>query len=132
MWYAKKILKNKDIHNASLTCMWYAKKILKNKDIHNASLTCIIDSMPANLILFCEIWVLTPSFFSTSLRSHYAIFSPQIKQENWLTYCSMKIQNCLCDKLGIQFLNFFMSQYPLLFVDSIYACTALINNATLS
>ena len=76
--------------------------------------------MPKNLILFCEIWVLTPSFFGTSLRSHYPIFSPQIKQENWLTYCSMKIQNYLCDKLGSKFLDFFMSQYPLLFVDSIY------------
>ena len=30
---------------------------------------------------FCEIWVLTPSFFGTSLRSHYPIFSPQIKQK---------------------------------------------------
>ena len=47
---------------------------------------------------FCEIWVLTPSFFGTSLRSHYPIFSSQIKQENWLTYCSMKIQNNSCDK----------------------------------
>ena len=38
------------------------KKILKNKDIHNASLACIIKNMPNILILFCEIWVLTPSF----------------------------------------------------------------------
>ena len=53
-----------------------------------------------NFYTFCEIWVLTPSFIGTSLRSHYPIFSPQIKQENWLTYCSMKIQNYLCDKLG--------------------------------
>ena len=82
--------------------------------------------MPKNLILFCEIWVLTPSFFGTSLRSHYPIFSPQIKQENWLTYCSMRIQNYLCDKLGIQFLDFFMSQYPLLFVDSILFISAAI------
>ena len=96
------------------------EKILKYKDIHNASSACIIESMPKNLILFCEIWVLTPSFFGTSLRSHYPIFSPQIKQENWLTYCSMKIQNYLCVNLGIKFLGFFMSQYPLLFVDSIY------------
>ena len=95
------------------------EKILKNKDIHNASLACIIESMPRNLILFCEIWVLTPSFFGTSLGSHYPIFSPQIKQENWLTYCSVKIQNHLCDKVGFYFLYFFMSQYPLLFVDSI-------------
>ena len=42
---------------------------------------------------FCEIWVLTPSFFGTPLRSHYPFLSPQIKQENWLTHCSMKIQN---------------------------------------
>ena len=97
------------------------KNLKKNKDIHNASSTCIIESVPKNLILFCEIWVLTSSFFGTSLRSHYPIFSPQIKQENWLTYCSMKIQNYLCDKLGFLFLDFFMSQYPLLFVDSIYA-----------
>ena len=75
--------------------------------------------MPKNLILFCEILVLTPTFFGTSLRSRCPIFSPQIKQENWLTYCSMEIQNYLCDKLGIKFLDFFMSQYPLLFVDSI-------------
>ena len=53
-----------------------------------------------NLILFCEIWVLTPSLLGTSLRSHYPLFSPQIKQENWLTYWSMKIQNYLCNKLG--------------------------------
>ena len=39
---------------------------------------------------FCEIWVLTLSFFGTPLRPHYSIFSPQIMQENWLTYCSMK------------------------------------------
>ena len=45
-------------------------KNLKNKDIHNASLACIIESMPKKLILFCEIWILTPSFFGTSLRSH--------------------------------------------------------------
>ena len=70
-----------------------SEKILKNKDVHNASLACIIESVPKNLILFCEIWVLTPSFFGTPLRSHYPIFSPQIKQENWLTHCSMKIQN---------------------------------------
>ena len=69
------------------------KKILKNKDVHNASLACIIESVPKNLILFCEIWVLTPSFFGTPFRSQYPIFSPQIKQENWLTHCSMKIQN---------------------------------------
>ena len=42
------------------------KKTLKTKDIHNAPLTCIIECMPENLILFCEIWVLTPSFFGTS------------------------------------------------------------------
>ena len=95
------------------------KKILKNKDIHNVSLACIIESMLKILILFCEIWVLTPSFFDTPLRPHYPISSPQIKQENWLTHCSMKIQNYLCDKLGFYFLDFFMSQYPLLFVDSI-------------
>ena len=57
------------------------KKILKNKDINNASLACIIESMPKNLILFDEIWVLVPSFFGTPLRSHYHIFSPHIKQE---------------------------------------------------
>ena len=72
---------------------WYTKKILKNKDVHNASLACIIESVPKNLILLCEIWVLTPSFFGTPLRSHYPIFSPQIKQENLRTRCSMKIQN---------------------------------------
>ena len=76
------------------------EKNLKNKDIHNASLACIIESLPKSLILFCEIWVLTPSCFGMSLRSHYPIFSPQIKQENCLTYCSMKTQNYLCDKLG--------------------------------
>ena len=76
------------------------EKNLKNKDIHNSSLACIIESMPKNLILFFEIWVLTPSFFGTSLRSHYPIFSPQTKQENWLTYCSMKIQIYLCGKIG--------------------------------
>ena len=53
-----------------------------------------------NVDTFCEIRVLTPTFFGTPLRSPYAIFSPQIKQENWFTYCSMKIQNYLCDKLG--------------------------------
>ena len=43
-------------------------------------------------------------------------------QENWLThmYCYMKTQNYLCDKLGFLFLDCFMSQYPLLFVDSIF------------
>ena len=73
----------------------------KNKDIHNASLACIINSMPKHLILFCEIWVLTFSFFGMPLRSHCIIFSPRIMQENWLTYsyCSMKKQNYLCDKL---------------------------------
>ena len=53
-----------------------------------------------NLILFGEIWVLTPSFFGTPLRSHYPIPSSQIKQENWHTQCPMKIQNHQCDKLG--------------------------------
>ena len=33
------------------------------------------------MIIFCEIWVLTPSFLGTPLRSHYQIFSPQIMQE---------------------------------------------------
>ena len=65
--------------------MVYEKNLEKKQDIHNASLACIIESMPRDLILFCEIWVLTPSFFGTSVRSHYPIFSPQIKQENWLT-----------------------------------------------
>ena len=41
-------------------------------------------------------------------------------QESWLTYCCIQRQNYLCDKLGFYFLDFFMSQYPLLFVDSIY------------
>ena len=95
------------------------KKSLKNEDIHNASLACIMESMPKILILFCEIWVLTPSFFGTPLRSHYSSFSHQIKQENWFTYCFMKIPNNLCNKLGFYFLDFFMSQYPLLLVGSI-------------
>ena len=73
---------------------------LKNILKKYASLACIIESMPKMLILFCEIWVLNPSFFGTPLRSHYQIFSPQIKQENWFTYCSMKIQKYLCYKLG--------------------------------
>ena len=47
------------------------KKILKNKDIQNESLAYIFESMSINLILFCEIWVLTPSVFATPLRSHY-------------------------------------------------------------
>ena len=77
----------------------YAEKILKNKDIHNASLACIINSMPEILIIICAIWVLTSSFFGTLLKPHCLIFSPQVMQENWITYCSMKIQNYLCDKL---------------------------------
>ena len=95
------------------------KKILKNNDIQNASLACIFKSMTKILILFCEIWVLTPSVFGTPLRSHYKFFSPQIMQESWLTYCYIQRQNYFCDKLGFEFLDFFMSQYPLLFVDSI-------------
>ena len=75
------------------------KKIFKNKDIHNASLACNIKSIPKILIPFSEIWVLTSSFFGTPLRSHCLIFSPQIMQENWLTYCSMKTQNYISDKL---------------------------------
>ena len=59
------------------------------------------------LILFCEIWVLTPSFFDMSLRSHYPIFSPQIKQKNWLTYCSMKIQNYLKRQIRILIFRLF-------------------------
>ena len=47
------------------------EKILKNKDIQNASLACIFESMSKILILFCEIWVLTPSVFGTPLMSHY-------------------------------------------------------------
>ena len=47
------------------------KKILKNKDIQNASLACIFESMSKMLILFCENWVLTPSVFGTPLMSHY-------------------------------------------------------------
>ena len=81
-------------------------KSLKNKDIHNASLACVINSMSNNFILFCEIWLLTSSFFGTHLRSRCLIFSHQIMQENWLTYCLIS--------------RFFTSQYPLLFVDSIY------------
>ena len=62
---------------------------------------------------FCEIWVLTPSFFDTPLRQQYPIFSPKIKQVNWLTYCSMKIQNYLCDKLGLFFFwTFFTPNIP--------------------
>ena len=58
----------------------YPKKILKNKDIQNAYLACIIESMSKTLIFFCEILVLTPSFFG----SHCSIFRPQSMQENWL------------------------------------------------
>ena len=76
------------------------KKNLKNQRHPYASLACIIESMLKKLILFCEIWVLTPRFFDTPSRSHYPIFSPQIKQENWIIYCSMKKQNYLCNKLG--------------------------------
>ena len=79
------------------------------------SMHCIINSMPKNFIHFCENWVLTSSFFGMPLRSHCLIFSPQIMQEVWLTYCSMKIQNYLCN-----ISRFFMSQYPLLLVDSVY------------
>ena len=57
-------------------------------------------------ILFCEHSVLTSRFFGTPLRSHSLIFSPQIMQEDWLTYCSMKMQNYLCDKLWFWFLDF--------------------------
>ena len=42
--------------------------------------------------IFCEIWVLTHSFFRMPFRSHYSIFSPQSLQEYCLTYCSMKRQ----------------------------------------
>ena len=41
-------------------------------------------------------------------------------QESWLTYCFIQRQKYLCDKLGLLFLEFFMSKYPLLFVDSIH------------
>ena len=74
------------------------KEYHKIEDFHYVSLASIIESMPKILIFLCEIWVLTPSFFGTPLRSHYQIFSPQIKQDNWLTHCSMKIQNYLRDK----------------------------------
>ena len=76
------------------------KKILKNKDIQNAPLACIFNTILKILILFCEIWVLTPSVFGTPLRSHYSIFSHQIMQKKWLTYCFIQRQNYLCDKLG--------------------------------
>ena len=60
--------------------------------------------------------------------------------ENWLTYCSMKRQKYLRDKLGAIFLDFFVSQYPLLFVDSIngmaqlkkYNTNLIINNDLLA
>ena len=71
------------------------KKSLKNKDIQNTSLACISESMSKTLTLFPEICVLTPSVLGTPLRSHYLIFSHQIMQENWLTYCYMKTQNYL-------------------------------------
>ena len=107
-------------YHLEITIMVREKNLKKkNKDIHNASLPCINESMLKNLILFCEIWVLTPSFFDTPLRPQYPIFIPKIKLENCLTYCSMIIQNYLCDKLVFSFLDFFNSQYPLLFVDSI-------------
>ena len=54
------------------------EKILKNKDIRNASLACIFKSMTQILILFCEIWVLTPSVFGTPLRSHPLLFVDSI------------------------------------------------------
>ena len=76
------------------------KKILKNKDIQNASLACIFESKSKILILFCEIWVLTPRVFGTPLMSHYEIFSPTIMQGNWLTYCYLNTQNYLCYKVG--------------------------------
>ena len=44
--------------------MVHEKKILKNKDIQNASLVCIFESISKNLILFCEILVLTLSDFA--------------------------------------------------------------------
>ena len=63
------------------------------------------------LDFFCEIWVLTPSFFGMPLRSHYSICSPQIMQENWHIYYSMKRRKYLCDKLGVQIFPTFCGQY---------------------
>ena len=63
-----------------------------------------------NVDTFCEIWVLTPSFFGTPLRSHYPIFSPQIMQENWLTYCRMEIQNAT--NIEFSFWDFLCPKIP--------------------
>ena len=76
------------------------EKNLKKQDIQNASLAGIFESMSKSLLLFCEIWVFTPSVLGTPLMSHHLIFSPQIMQESWLTYCFIQRQNYLCDKLG--------------------------------
>ena len=43
--------------------------------------------------------------------SYYTTFSPQIIQENWLTYCSME-KKYLRDKLGVQFLDFLCPNIP--------------------
>ena len=96
------------------------KKILKNKDIQNASLACIFESMSTFLILFCGIRVLTPSVFGTPLRSHYRIFSPQIMQESWLYILVYEYTKLFVQQIRILISRFFKSKYPLLFVDSIY------------
>ena len=41
--------------------------------------------------IFCELWVVTPSFFGMPLRLPHSICSPQLMHDNWLTsYCFMK------------------------------------------
>ena len=60
------------------------EKNLKIKDIRNASLACVIESMLKKLILFCEIWVLTPCFFDTPLRSHYPILALKLSRKTGL------------------------------------------------
>ena len=63
-----------------------------------------------NVDTFREIWVLTAGFFGTPLMSHYPIFSPQITQENWLTYCRMEIQNAT--NIEFSFLDFLCPNMP--------------------
>ena len=68
------------------------EKILKNKDIDNASLACNINSMSKILILFCENWVL-------NLKVTLPNFQPS-NYAGKLSYILLyENTNYLCDKL---------------------------------
>ena len=71
--------------------------------------------------IFCEIWVLTPSFFSTPLRSRYSNFQLS-NYAGALAYILFYEKTKLFARQNrILFLDVFVSQYLQIFVDNIYS-----------